>query len=633
MSGLRRSDPLAFEPRQLDNYASLSYKGAFDGGSLGQPWITTNWIPRDARRRLLVYAMLSTFLTGNARRVLTGVDDEARLEHREYGDPKLIVSRIVAGILGDRLDVHSPKLAKAIADPPDASDKPQPPPADLEDSEVEQLIFEAALEVWKADKRAELDAWKEARETLETLRKAEAKMREWMVDEAFESKINGLESEYVVPLGEGVLEFVYSTQKSRPLMVVHAPDAYHPDLDTSDGEFPTKVHLIWELEADPDAKSDEERHAKVRRKTYELDVPEGGTERRCLLSDITFDLGLVSRANQADIGEDVTEWPVDRTLGTIAVNEAGVEADRLDLGIDFLPLVHVPHNDPTGGEHFGQSELAMLARLFDDLAALDTDLQRATALAGSPLVMVTGVNVTEDLVIGPGEVWGGGNDGKMQALDMTHSADTIAKRIDETYRRLAALSQVPEAMLGRIETQNFPSGIALRMAFAPFDQKVATSRMVRSRKYALALKIVQRLWAANGGTDLDVDLDLEIVFGEYLPTDIGETAQAIAQLLTAGGISRRTGLEILRLAGAPIDDIDEELRSIEQQDHAGAKLIADATGSEQAALDYLGIDAEPPAAAPAAPSTALLPGTVPRPQNPPVVDGQPAGDEDFSPLV
>ncbi|MGW0825977.1 hypothetical protein [Streptomyces sp. NPDC002845] len=59
--------------------------------------------------------------------------------------------------------------------------------------------------------------------------------------------------------------------------------------------------------------------------------------------------------------------------------------NRLDLQLDFIPIVHVP-NTINGAEHYGQSSLLSAAQLLDDLAAADTDSQRASATTGSPII-------------------------------------------------------------------------------------------------------------------------------------------------------------------------------------------------------------------------------------------------------
>ncbi|MFD7236825.1 hypothetical protein ACFWAT_16165 [Streptomyces syringium] len=66
----------------------------------------------------------------------------------------------------------------------------------------------------------------------------------------------------------------------------------------------------------------------------------------------------------------------------------GVLLRRLDLRIDFLPLVHIS-NSIQDGEHFGQSTLAKVMQTLDELAETDTDSARASATTGAPIMAVS----------------------------------------------------------------------------------------------------------------------------------------------------------------------------------------------------------------------------------------------------
>ena len=65
--------------------------------------------------------------------------------------------------------------------------------------------------------------------------------------------------------------------------------------------------------------------------------------------------------------------------------------------------------------------------------------------------------------------------------------------------------------------------------------------------------------------------------------------QQVATLLEANGLPRAVGLTALRDAGLPIESIEDALNAIASEDTTGAREIADALQSEQAAADYLGV--------------------------------------------
>jgi hypothetical protein len=60
-----------------------------------------------------------------------------------------------------------------------------------------------------------------------------------------------------------------------------------------------------------------------------------------------------------------------------------------NLGIDFIPIVHIP-NTVAVAEHFGRSDLAPVLQILDDIQATDSDLQLASALTGAPMVVLSG---------------------------------------------------------------------------------------------------------------------------------------------------------------------------------------------------------------------------------------------------
>jgi outer membrane biosynthesis protein TonB len=80
-----------------------------------------------------------------------------------------------------------------------------------------------------------------------------------------------------------------------------------------------------------------------------------------------------------------------------------------------------------------------------------------------------------------------------------------------------------------------------------------------------------------------------VAFGSFLPMDRGAVVTEVSALFTAKLISRITAIRLLMAAGFEIEDARNEVKAIEADDVEGAKTVADATGSEQAAADRLGI--------------------------------------------
>lgn len=81
-----------------------------------------------------------------------------------------------------------------------------------------------------------------------------------------------------------------------------------------------------------------------------------------------------------------------------------------------------------------------------------------------------------------------------------------------------------------------------------------------------------------------------MIFGNFLPTNLAETVELVGAALQAHAISTHTGVLMLVAAGLPIEDAQAEVDRIHAEATAAAKDIADATGSEQLAADWLGLD-------------------------------------------
>lgn len=71
----------------------------------------------------------------------------------------------------------------------------------------------------------------------------------------------------------------------------------------------------------------------------------------------------------------------------------------MDLQIDFLPIVHIS-NSIADGEHFGQSSLAKVMQVLDELAETDTDSAKASATTGAPTIGLDGARAEVDRVTG-----------------------------------------------------------------------------------------------------------------------------------------------------------------------------------------------------------------------------------------
>ena len=594
----------------LDRWAFLAHKRTLDGGSEeaeDQP----SWLDLTDWRRLNAYILRLAYQRNVARTYIGG---EEREEHREYGDPALIVAQVTAAVLGreqtiavDLADKHDPDR------PAGADDQPEP---------------EGAAAAW------ERQEW----------------LRGWADDERLPSKMLDAERK-AVGLGDAVYVLGWSASKRRPVLRVYDPGLYFPELDDDDPEeYPRRVHMIWERP--PRTPNDP---GVLRRRTWELAGIEPLTE---VVRDA--ETGLLRRFVALFTGRDETvttvpqpgdfqlpdgrlarrypwqetgdppstvtcyytdaEWRLDKlqadwrwdnlplAAAQFKVTEDGEVADRLDLHIDFLPVIHLP-NTVAGEEHYGESVIDRVAQVFDDISSVDTDTAAAATLVGSPIIALSGaVPPTEQQgTTGPlgvriegGQVWTMGDGGRMDALDM--SAHLVALRDQgEHLRHVASVNgRVPEALLGRIKPSEVPSGFALALGFTPFESLLGEARLVRKEKYALLLKFVQRMAIAAAELPAGPSLRAEMVMGEYLPANRAEIIDQVVQMFAAGLLSLVTALTLLQAAGVEIDDVQAEAEEIRKRDYTRAEAVFAATGDYKLVYEYLGLT--PPATDPRQPN-------------------------------
>lgn len=540
------------EPPILDIWAPLNHKRPLGGTAVpGQSYLVPDWTGTHARR-LKAYMILLAYLTNNARHFIDSTDDQERRERREYGDPEMLVSIVKAALLGEDVAV----------------------------------MVEGA----EADPNVEPDA--------DRLQARQDWLRDWATRERFPLKLDETETN-AIGLGDGVYVLGYSTRLKRAKLRVYDPGHYFPVLDPdADDEFPTKVHIAWE----EDRERDDSRR-RIRRITWELvDATEEGPDgpvlapyrpaylaegddpatHTCLMTDAVFVLDGERRSV-----DDLSE-----ATATYMVNEDGEQVNRLDLRMDFIPVVHVPNTVNIQG-HFGKSLLSNPAQLLDDIQSVDTDLQASAGTTALPAIALSGQKADlKDLAVRPGAIFPVG-DGKMDVLDTSAALDALLKYLERLLKRLAETMRVPEEVLGRVTSADAVAAIAMAMAFGPMRSLINGFRLARDEKYRLLFKFVQRLAILHGQLEGPVE-EAFLAFGSYLPQDQSTGIANVIMLVDKKVISRRTGMVMLQELGVPIEDVDLELARVDAEDLEGAALLLEATDDPQLVRARLGIEGEPP---------------------------------------
>lgn len=614
----------------LDPWTPLSHKQPFDkpGGVPNRQ----SWLSAQDQRRLLAYTLLKAYQSNVARAFLHDDGSDEPDERREYGDPLLIVQQTVASILGsDQTIVVEGAEDEVRLD----LDDPDDPETDEVETEAEESPEAAA-----------------ARERQEWL-------RQWAADERLPLKL--LEGEHnAVGLGDAVFLLAWDAKKKRPRLTVIDPGFYFPVLPEGlSDDYPGRVHLCWVIPGDPE----NGRKDRLRRVTYELGpiqpareefqtsagrlrrlVPFLDVEAPPLLPGDRRDAdGTIRRRYpwQPEDEDDSTvtcflseaEWVLDDATGGDADaldeskavylrNDEGELLDRLDLRVDFVPVLHVP-NTVAGSEHYGQSTLLNVLQALDELSSSDTDESAASATTGNPPIGLSGVGMAKNpdgspvrMTMGPGEVWGLGENGRMSTVDTSPALAALAERISRLQERVSRNSRLPASILG-MESQNSPSGYHLRLTFGPLENMVREARLVRGEKYPLLLKFVQRLAMAGQVLEGGPTMPADIALGPFLPTDVDQLVEQVRGLFDARLISLETAVRMLQEGGLPIENVRDEVRRIQSRDVETANGLADAVNDQAIVRRYLGLGPAPEVQAVPAGAAGLPPGPPDNPFLPP----------------
>jgi hypothetical protein len=571
----------------LDQYSPLAHKQAIGDGT--QPaFVAPSWVPQLERRRLAAYTVLEAYYSNVARYFLPAmVDSSTRREHREYGDAALLVHQALAALLGEEQTLVVDSLDGTDGDPDGATEPPEGSDADQTEDEVEDEALTARQD-W-------LDGWAERNRLFLKLTEGETN---------------------AVKLGDAVLVLGWDPKKQDVSLRQYNPGFYFPVLsgDEDVDEYPTKVHLAWELVHDDMTRA-------VRRITFEL-TP---------LTVDDADVVIVDRAPNGDpiygrnypwqdADEDPSQltcrvsdatWPLDKARtgnglvdltpagATIAKLDDGTPVWNLDLRFDFLPIIHVP-NTPEGPAHFGRSVISGVAQILDDLSATDSDLQVGSATVASAKMKAKGGVVTGTGM--PGEVLQLPDNGDVAVVETSTVLDAQLKYHEQLDTRLTTNSRLAPALLGKTKG-SLPSGIALQMSFGPTQSLVRELRQIRDEKLPLIPKMVQRIAMVHKALDGPV-YPARIVYGSFLPADKQMAVDQVVALLEAHAISTTTGVGMLIEAGFSIDDAVSEVARIHAEAFDKAVQLLDATGDNNAVRAFLGL--------PSAPRPTLVP-TLPEP--------------------
>ncbi|CAL9667140.1 hypothetical protein SUDANB145_07217 (plasmid) [Streptomyces sp. enrichment culture] len=589
----------------IDAWSWLNYKPLYSD-HLGMPnrrafpEAHATWVPAADERRLAAYKMLTAYDNNQVAELTAFRDGDDARDKREFGDPAMFVDTITSHVLGDEQTITVPGAENAGTD------------------------------------QADPDA--------ATAERVQTLLREWADEELLPMRLLQTERQ-AVRLGDGVYLLHWDTDKQRVRIRTYDPGFYFPIIDEdSDGtDFPDRVHFAWELPEDKARRLP----ARLRRITYHLDWirprTANGVDRtgRAVRATVTTEPAdgqpaepVLGPGDQTDGNGAITRlypwseqpsyktvyltdaiWDLSDLKGPVdvdslpmdkaqyATNGQGEVLDALDLYQDFIPVIHVPNTVPEPGEHWGQSSLAKVLQVFDELSSTDTDSSKASATTGSPMIGISGkaVSSQQQYTSGPGIVFMMGEGGSIGTVDTSANLAELRNQIHDLKDRAAAAARLPAVALGTADPAQFTSGYQLELALGPLDSLISGMRLARDHADRLLPKFVQRLFLAGQHPDwvgLPV-LPAKLTRGAYTPTDKAAVLAEVKDAYTAKLISLETAIRRLQDIGWPIEDAEEEITRINARSFSDAKDLADALGNADEVAAFLGREApeqpDPPA--------------------------------------
>jgi hypothetical protein len=595
----------------IDRWSPFNYKPLYSN-NLGMPnrrafpEAHATWVPPYDERRLAAYKLLTAYDKNQVAELSAFVDGDEARDRREFGDPSMFVDTITSHVLGEEQTLTVPGAEHAGGD---------------------QSTPEAV-----------------------TAERVQTLLREWADEELLPMRLLQTERKTVV-LGDGVYLLHWDADKQRVRIKTFDPGFYFPIVGEDDdgSDFPDRIHFAWELPEDKARRLP----ARLRRITYHLDWirPQtangvdrtGRPVRAPVLSEPTDNQAagpVLGRGDTVDAQGSITrlypwsEKPSYKTvyltdatweLGDLkapvdvdtlpmdkahfATNGQGEVLDELDLYQDFIPVIHVPNTVPEPGEHWGESSLAKVLQVFDELSGSDTDSSRASATTGSPVYAISGkaVSAQQEYAAGPGIVWTLGEGGSMSTVDTSKNLAELRSHVHDLRDRAASTGRIPPVALGTADPAKFTSGYQLELALGPLDSLISGMRLARDHADRLLPKFVQRLFQAGQHPDwigLPV-LPAKLMRGAYTPTDKAAVLEEVATAYKAKLISLETAIRRLQEIGWPIEDAEDEIKRIDARSFEDARNLADALGNPEETARFLGREAPDQPATPAV----ILPGT------------------------
>lgn len=208
--------------------------------------------------------------------------------------------------------------------------------------------------------------------------------------------------------------------------------------------------------------------------------------------------------------EVIEEW----TAGEYRLWLGGALQQQKANPFGFIPYLIVPNNRKPG-QYWGTSDFADLWPVAAEINTATSTFATIIEYSGAPVVVVENVASTDNLKVGPGQLWDLPEQSKAYLLEMMSAggAQLYVNYLERLITMFRDLSAMPPVTWGDVEHAGQPhSGAALTLQLNPLVQAVARRRLLWEDAFRARCLMAFAIAARMSGTPDFADVGVEVVW-------------------------------------------------------------------------------------------------------------------------
>ncbi len=245
---------------------------------------------------------------------------------------------------------------------------------------------------------------------------------------------------------------------------------------------------------------------------------------------------------------DTQQWGVQQATQTVGPRSEIIEewtateyrqwqdgrlVQQLTNPYGLIPYIVVA-NRRRPNAYWGESDLLPLLPLQTELNRAITTFAAVMKFGAAPVGVIEGADHTDQLQVGPGELWTLPPGAKAYLLEMMTAggAQVFDTYLNELHRMLHDIAEVPRVSFGDVPG-GVHSGVALQVQLQPMMQSTARRRLVWGDALARRVRMALAIAARMGGAAYDEAMAVEVIWPSLLPSDRDALVQHEVALVAA----------------------------------------------------------------------------------------------------